>query len=82
MEKIRQRRFVREGSSEKIRQDWPQTLVWTSSKGDLATRRRVVAIAESETCVCWPVGYLMPKIFPPVGRSDRGDSKRGVADWK
>ena len=28
------------------------------------------------------VGYLMPEMFPSVGRSDRGDSKGGVPGRK
>ena len=30
--------------------------------------QHVVATVERETGVCGRVGYLMPEIFPPVGR--------------
>ena len=46
---------------------------------NLATHRCVVAFAERETLACGRMGYLLPEIFPLVGRSNRGDSKGGVA---
>ena len=50
--------------------------------GDLATCRRVVSATEGETCACGRVDYLMPEIFPLVGRLGRGDSKGRVDYWK
>ena len=41
------------------------------------THRCVVAAVERETC-SWVT--LCPEIFPPVGRSGRGDSKGGLSE--
>ena len=46
------------------------------------TRLRMVAVAERETHACGRGCYLLSMIFPPVGRSGRGNSKGGVISWK
>ena len=46
---------------------------------DWATCRCVVAAVKGETCLCGCLDCLLLEIFPPVGRSGRGDSKGGVA---
>ena len=50
--------------------------------GDFVTCWCVVTAAERETRMCGHVGYLMPGIFPPVGRSGRDNSIGGVAGRK
>ena len=35
-----------------------------------------------KTWACGRMGYLLSKIFPPVGRSSQSDSKGGVAGRK
>ena len=50
--------------------------------GDLATRPHalpmcchVVAVAKRETRTSGHIGYLIPEIFPSMGRLDRGHSE-------
>ena len=55
---------------------------WPKGLSRALTCRHVVATVERETRACGCMGYLMPKIFPSMGRSGRVDSKGGVVGRK
>ena len=46
------------------RKGWPKT--WPRA----VMRRGLVVAMERETYACGRMGYLLPEIFPPVGRSN------------
>ena len=63
------------GTIEKGRPSWEKGVV-----GNLAMHRRVVVAAKREPRTRGRMGYLLPEIFPPMGRLGQGNSKCGVAE--